>query len=77
MSQHQPLQDSTSDPRNEEDYDTWEYGTEPIPHDQTWKERQDSLEAYREAAKSDDLLFGDYDAYESYNTLKDAKEQSE
>lgn len=24
------------DPRNEEDYDTWEYGTEPLPHDHTW-----------------------------------------
>ena len=25
-----------------------------------------SLEAYREAAKSDAFLFGDYDAYEAY-----------
>lgn len=25
------------DPRNEEDYDTWEVGMEPIPGDQTWK----------------------------------------
>ena len=25
------------DPRNEEDYDTWEYGTEPLPHDHTWQ----------------------------------------
>ena len=24
------------DPRNEEDYDTWEYGTEPLPQDHTW-----------------------------------------
>ena len=24
------------DPRNEEDYDTWDYGTEPLPHDHTW-----------------------------------------
>lgn len=24
------------DPRNEEDYDTFEYGTEPIPFDDTW-----------------------------------------
>ena len=66
MSKEIHSQDSVSDPRNEEDYDTWEYGTEPIPHDQTWKERQDSLEAYREAAKSDDLLFGNYDAYSVY-----------
>jgi hypothetical protein len=21
---------------NEDDYDDWEYGTEPIPHDETW-----------------------------------------
>jgi len=24
------------DPRNEEDYDTFEYGTEPLPNDPTW-----------------------------------------
>lgn len=24
------------DPRNEEDYDTWEYGIKPLPHDHTW-----------------------------------------
>ena len=24
------------DPRNEDDYDTWDYGTEPLPHDHTW-----------------------------------------
>lgn len=24
------------DPRNEDDYDTFEYGTEPLPHDDTW-----------------------------------------
>ena len=24
------------DPRNEDDYDTWEYGTEPLPYDHTW-----------------------------------------
>lgn len=24
------------DPRNEQDYDTFEYGTEPIPNDCTW-----------------------------------------
>lgn len=24
------------DPRNEEDFDTWSYGTEPLPHDKTW-----------------------------------------
>ena len=25
------------DPRNQDDYDTWEYGTEPLPHDHTWQ----------------------------------------
>lgn len=25
------------DPRNDEDYDTYEYGTEPLPGDETWK----------------------------------------
>jgi hypothetical protein len=25
------------DPRNEEDYDTWDVGMEPIPGDQTWQ----------------------------------------
>ena len=59
---HSP--DSNSDPRNEEDYDTWEYGTEPLPNDHTWEKK--SLESYREAAKSDAFLFGDYDAYEAY-----------
>jgi len=24
------------DPRNDEDFDTWAYGTEPLPNDQTW-----------------------------------------
>ena len=26
-----------NDPRNEDDYSTWEYGTEPLPHDHTWR----------------------------------------
>ena len=26
-----------SDPRNEDDYSTWDYGTEPLPHDHTWR----------------------------------------
>jgi hypothetical protein len=29
------------DPRNDEDYDTFEYGTEPLPGDQTWKKAED------------------------------------
>jgi hypothetical protein len=27
---------SRHDMMNDEDYDDWEYGTEPIPHDETW-----------------------------------------
>ena len=26
--------------RNSEDYDDWDYGTEPIPHDHTWHSKQ-------------------------------------
>jgi hypothetical protein len=26
-----------NDPRNEDDFDTWDYGTEPLPHDHTWR----------------------------------------
>ena len=29
-----------SDLRNSEDYDDWEYGTEPIPHDHTWTRKR-------------------------------------
>jgi hypothetical protein len=28
--------DQVDDPRNDEDYDTFDYGTEPIPGDTTW-----------------------------------------
>ena len=31
------------------------------------KDAEKSLEAYREAAKADAWLFGDYDGYESYD----------
>lgn len=31
------------------------------------KDTEKSLEAYREAAKADAWLFGDYDGYESYD----------
>jgi len=34
------------------------------------KETEKALEAYREAAKADAWLFGDYDAYESYGINK-------
>lgn len=32
------------DPRNEDDYDTFEYGTEPLPGDKTWR-KSDSDDA--------------------------------
>ena len=53
MSNQTPSQDSPSDPRNEEDYDTWEYGTEPVPGDHTWADK-----VYLDAAEKgwDDLL---------------------
>jgi hypothetical protein len=28
------------DPRNDENYDTFEYGTEPLPGDKTWKKSE-------------------------------------
>ena len=39
--------------RNDNDYDDWEYGTEPIPGDHTWADR-----VYIEAAEKgwDDLM---------------------
>lgn len=36
------------DPRNDEDYDTWEYGTEPIPKDRTWKDVTNSPEDWED-----------------------------
>lgn len=33
------LSDKLSDPRNEDDFDTWTYGTEPLPGDQTWQSK--------------------------------------
>tara|TARA_B100001057_G_scaffold152495_1_gene152544 strand:- start:850 stop:996 length:147 start_codon:yes stop_codon:yes gene_type:complete len=40
------------------------------------KETEESIKAYREAAKADAWLFGDYDGYESYdiNTKKVSSE---
>ena len=47
--------------------------------DSNSKETEESLEAYREAAKADAWLFGDYDAYESYdiNTKKVSEDSEE
>ena len=43
--------------------------------DSNSKETEESIKAYREAAKADAWLFGDYDAYEAYdiNTKKVSK----
>jgi hypothetical protein len=46
MSNQTPSQGSPSDPRNEEDYDTWEYGTEPVPGDDTWANLLDKTEQF-------------------------------
>ena len=35
--QNSPHYELIEDPRNEDDYDTWTVGMEPIPGDQTWK----------------------------------------
>ena len=44
--------------------------------DSNSKETEESIKAYREAAKADAWLFGDYDAYKSYdiNRKKTSKE---
>jgi len=34
------------------------------------RETEESIKAYREAAKADAWLFGDYDAYESFDINK-------
>ena len=46
--------------------------------DSNSKETKASIEAYREAAKADAWLFGDYDAYDSYDiNTKKVSEDSE
>jgi hypothetical protein len=36
------LADAWNDPRNEPDYDTYDYGTEPLPGDTTWAQTKAS-----------------------------------
>lgn len=31
------LPELNDDPRNDQDFDTWNYGTEPLPGDKTWR----------------------------------------
>ena len=46
--------------------------------DSNSKETEESIKAYREAAKADAWLFGDYDAYEAYDiNTKKVSEDSE
>ena len=46
--------------------------------DSNSKETEECIKAYREAAKADAWLFGDYDAYESYDiNIKKVSEDSE
>ena len=37
---HQYYIDTDEDPRNDEDFDTWAYGTEPLPKDTTWSHHE-------------------------------------
>jgi len=36
------LHPASCDPRNAEDYDTWDFGMEPIPHDTTWAKTKEN-----------------------------------
>ena len=46
--------------------------------DSNSKEVEESIKAYREAAKADAWLFGDYDGYEAYDiNTKKVSEDSE
>jgi len=37
ITEHSPHYVLADDPRNDEDYDTWEVGMEPLPGDHTWR----------------------------------------
>ena len=45
--------------------------------DSNSKETEESIKAYREAAKADAWLFGDYDAYEAYDINKKKKSEED
>ena len=64
MSKKIPSQDSNS----EEFEKIWKKmdEIEPLTPSRQKTEQESSLEAYREAAKSDAFLFGDYDAFQAY-----------
>ena len=45
--------------------------------DSNSKETEESIKAYRDAAKADAWLFGDYDAYEAYDINKKKKSEED
>ena len=45
ITNHSPKYVLMDDPRNEDDYDTWDVGMEPIPGDQTWKSNAIDVES--------------------------------
>ena len=45
--------------------------------DSNSKETEESIKAYREAAKADAWLFGDYDAYEAFDINKKKKSDTD
>ena len=46
LSKCQRAMEKPMDPRNEPSYDTYDYGTEPIPGDTTWaKQKEDKAKA--------------------------------
>lgn len=48
---HSPQYILIEDPRNEDDYDTWQYGCEPLPHDHTWHSTAITVEVSPSAAE--------------------------
>jgi hypothetical protein len=49
------------DPRNEEDYDTFEYGTEPLPNDSTWAQAKGKTGRETNAVYSETTLLSPQD----------------
>ena len=39
------------DPRNDQDYDTFMYGTEPLPGDRTWARRSSVVQKFKKLVK--------------------------
>lgn len=66
MSKEIRSQDSVS----KDDLSNEECGTKPIPHEEE-DFTQQAIEAYKEAARADAFLFGDYNGYEAYGDIPD------